>query len=65
MSPALDEAGRDGIAGPREDDGGNAGGLGGGGARIAEGDENLRSLLLQLLDETRQLRESAIAPRAV
>src|SRR5271169_4288791 len=57
MRPALDESGRDGIAGPCEDDGGNPGGLGGGGARIAQGDQNLRSLLLQLLDETRQLGE--------
>ena len=55
MCPALDEAGRDGIAGPREDDGRNAGRLGGGGAGVTRHDQDLRPLRSEFIDESRQL----------
>src|SRR5271165_5600626 len=63
MSPALDEARRNGISGAGEDHRRNAGGLGGCGARITQGDENLRALRLQLLDQTRQFRYRHCATR--
>ena len=62
MRPALHEAGRDGIAGAREDDRRNAGGLGGRGARIARSDQNLRPRRGQFGDQARQfgdIRERA------